>query len=194
MRRFHRYILMMSLAAIASFAPALARAQEVVRDSTSTATFTGASSAHRGFGVGAAALFWPGGLDDVSRVVPNLLVTWGDSAGRFHIDGLFGFAHQNTSNFDLGVRGWYHLHATPSSDLSAGGGFTLISHKNPGPGQDRQWDFELEIGAQMRAFIVSNVALLGSLGLYMYLPDSGDSTIVITGNFVGYLGLAYYFQ
>ncbi len=192
MRRLHKILMM--LTALVTLVPALARAQGVVHDSSSTATFTGAASAHRGFGVGAAALFWPGDLNNVNRVVPNLLLTWGDSAGRFHVDGLFGFAHQNTSNFDLGVRGWYHLHATSSADLSAGAGFTLISHKDPGANRDRQWDFQMEIGAQIRAFLVPNVALLGSMGLYMYLPDSGDSTILISGNLVGMLGFAYYFQ
>lgn len=191
MRRLHKILMM--LTAIVSLTPALARAQGVAHDSSSTATFTGASSAHRGFGVGVEGIYWPSN-DNPNRVVPNVLATWGDSAGRFHVDGLFGFLHRDTSNFDIGVRGWYHLHATPSADLSAGGGFTLISWKNPGPGQSRQTDFQLELGAQVRAFIVSNVALLGAVGMNIYFPDSGPSTFIISGNLVGSIGLAYYFQ
>jgi hypothetical protein len=194
MRRLHKFFMIAT--AVAALAPALAHAQGVARDSSSTATFTGASSAHRGFGVGVEGIYWPT-LDennngDPNHVVPNVLATWGDSAGRFHLDGLFGFLNHKTSNFDLGVRGWYHLHATSFSDLSAGGGFTLISHKTPGRG--RQTDFQVELGAQIRAFIVSNVALLGAVGMNMYFPDEGSSTFIISGNLVGSIGLAYYFQ
>jgi hypothetical protein len=142
-------------------------------------------------------IYWPGtygGDFSPNQVVPNMLATWGDSSGRFHVDGLFGFLNHNTSNFDIGVRGWYHLHATPSSDLSVGGGVTLISWKQPGPGQSRKTDFHMELGAQIRAFIVSNVALLGAVGMNMYFPDEGDSTFIISGNLVGAVGLAYYFQ
>jgi hypothetical protein len=195
MRRLHKFL--MILTAIASLTPALARAQGVAHDPSSTATFTGASSAHRGFGVGVEGLYWPtrdgaDNLVDPNHVVPNVLATWGDSAGRFHVDGLFGFLSHNTNNFDIGVRGWYHLHATSFSDLSAGGGFTLISWKQRGG--TRQTDFQMELGAQIRAFVVSNVALLGSVGMNMYFPDSGSATFIISGNLVGAIGLAYYFQ
>ena len=57
-----------------------------------------------------------------------------------------------------------------------------------------QWDFEMELGAQVRAFIVSNVALLGSLGLGLYIPDTGPTVVNISGNLTGTVGLAYYFQ
>jgi hypothetical protein len=193
MRRLHKILMM--LTAIVSITPALARAQGVAHDSSSTATFTGAASAHRGFGVGVEGVYWPGaygGGYNPNGVAPNALVTWGDSAGRFHIDGLFGFLNHQTSNFDVGIRGWYHLHATASSDLSAGGGVTLISWK--ARGGSRQTDFQMELGAQIRAFVVSNVAFLGSVGMNMYFPDSGDSTFIISGNLVGAIGLAYYFQ
>lgn len=195
MRRLHKILIM--LAAIVSLTPALARAQGVAHDSSSTASFTGAASAHRGFGVGVEGIYWPGrdgqdNLTEPNKVVPNVLATWGDSAGRFHLDGLFGFLNHNTNNFDIGVRGWYHLHATPFSDLSAGGGITLISWK--ARGGSRQTDFQMELGAQIRAFIVSNVALLGAVGMNMYFPDSGSSTFIISGNLVGSIGLAYYFQ
>jgi hypothetical protein len=184
MRRVSTFLMFLTAASI--LAPALATAQ------SSTATVTGATSVHRGFGVGTAGLFWPNGLNDSSRWVPNLLATWGDQNGRFHIDGLFGFLHQTTSNFDLGVRGWYHVHAAPSADLSLGGGLALLSTK--APNADRQTHFVLELGANVRTFIVSNVALIGSMGIGIFLPDQGDSTLLISGNLVGSLGAVYYFQ
>jgi hypothetical protein len=52
----------------------------------------------------------------------------------------------------------------------------------------------MDIGAQIRAFVVSNVALLGSLGLGLYIPDTGNTVVGISGNLTGTLGLAYYFQ
>jgi hypothetical protein len=57
-----------------------------------------------------------------------------------------------------------------------------------------QWDFEMEIGAQIRAFIVSNVALLGSVGMALYVPDTGDTVLQFSGNLVGTLGAAYFFM
>jgi hypothetical protein len=182
MRRTQTFLMM--LTTISVLTPALARAQT---EPTSTARFVSATSVHRGFGVGAVQLFIPAPLP-----VPNLLATWGDAGGRFHIDGLFGLAHQGNTNFDLGVRGWYHVHAAPSADLSLGAGFIYISRKQGNA--DRQSDFELELGSQVRVFIVPNVALLGSLGLGIYLPDSGDSTVALGGQIVGSLGLAYYFE
>ena len=53
---------------------------------------------------------------------------------------------------------------------------------------------ELELGAQMRVFVVPNVALLGSLGMGIYLPDSGSSTVSFSGSLVGSAGIAYYFM
>jgi hypothetical protein len=52
----------------------------------------------------------------------------------------------------------------------------------------------MEIGAQIRAFIVSNVALLGSVGMALYVPDTGDTVLQFSGNLVGTLGAAYFFM
>jgi hypothetical protein len=52
----------------------------------------------------------------------------------------------------------------------------------------------VELGAQMRVFVVPNVALLGSLGMGIYLPDSGSSTVDFSGSVVGSVGVAYYFM
>jgi hypothetical protein len=177
-------------------APAVALAQPpVVSEPTSTAKFSGATTGSgRGFGVGVVALF-----DPSNHTVPNLLATWGDSGGRFHVDGIFGFDHTDTTTLDFGARGWYHVHAASSADLSAGLGLALVTWKNglPGtatpPAGSRQWDFEMDIGAQMRVFVVPNVALLVGLGLGLYIPDTGSSTVRLSGNIMNSVGLAYYF-
>jgi hypothetical protein len=161
---------------------------------------TGATTGNgRGFGLGAVELLLAG-----NSPAPNILMTWGDWRGRFHIDGLFGLVSTggrsgggNTSTgntaFDLGVRGWYHVHAASAADFSVGGGFGLVSWK-PAPPTGRQYDFELELGSQMRVFIVPNVALLGSLGMGIYFPDSGSTTVSFSGSLVGSVGVAYYFM
>lgn len=195
MRRMPSFLMFLTIASV--LAPAVALAQPpVVSEPTSTAKFSGATTGNgRGFGAGTVALFDPNGY-----TVPNLLATWGDSAGRFHVDGIFGFDHTGTSTLDFGARGWYHVHAAPAADFSLGLGLALVTWYGavpvppaPTPAASRQWDFEMDIGAQMRVFVVPNVALLVGLGLGLYVPDHGDSTIRLSGNIMNSVGLAYYF-
>jgi hypothetical protein len=190
MRRVQTFLMFLTVSS--TLAPALAWAQPpVVSEPTSTARFVGATTGSgRGLGIGAVALFQPL-AGDVSNTVPNMLVTWGDSGGRFHLDGLFGLRHTSATDFDLGVRGWYHIHAASSADFSLGLGLGMVRR---GGAAGAQWDFEMEIGAQIRAFIVSNVALLGSVGMALYVPDTGDTVIQFSGNLVGTLGAAYFFM
>jgi hypothetical protein len=189
MRRLHTTLFI--LTAIAALTPALAFAQT---EPTSTAHVVGATSGNgRGFGIGATSFLQPNVESAPHRLVPNLLLTWGES--RFHIDGLFGFYHEQGTDFDFGARGWYHLHAASSADFSVGGGLVITRRKNRLPEGQRgtQWDFLLDLGAQMRVFIVPNVALLGSAGMGIYIPDTGNTHISISGTLVGSVGLAYYF-
>jgi hypothetical protein len=187
MRRLHKFL--MILTAVAALAPAAGMAQ------TSTAHVTGAMSGNgRGFGLGAESFFGPNRYYGApNQKVPNLLLTWGDNGGRFHLEGLFGMYHEGATNFDFGGRGWYHIHAASSADFSVGGGL-LIARRRIGEPSGAKWDFLIEMGAQMRVFVVSNVALLGSAGLGLYIPDTGDTAINISGDLVGTLGIAYYFM
>jgi hypothetical protein len=185
----------MFLTIASTLAPALALAQvPVVAEPTSTARVTGATTGSgRGLGIGTVALFDPHGY-----TVPNLLATWGDPAGRFHVDGIFGLDHTSATALDFGARGWYHIHAASSADLSVGAGLALVTWRNAPPPStlvagSRQWDFEMDIGAQMRVFVVPNVALLAGLGLGLYIPDTGSATIRLSGNIMNSVGLAYYF-
>jgi hypothetical protein len=194
MRRTPSFLLLLTIASV--LAPAVALAQiNPTPEPTSRATVTGATSGSgRGFGLGAVAFFQPyaGG---VSNTVPNLLLTWGNAGGQFHVEGLFGLYHQNGTDFDMAARGWYHVHAASSADFSVGAGLGFTRRRNTPAGlTSAQWDFEMELGAQIRAFIVSNVALLGSVGLGLYIPDTGNTVVNISGNLTGTVGLAYYFQ
>ena len=112
-------------------------------------------------------------------------------AGIFHIEGLFAFADDDeTTRFDLGGRFWYHIHSAASADFSLGGGLGVVSIDPEGGGEGTT-DIEIDAGAQIRAFLVPNVAVSGSLGLAILTGD-GDF-IGITGDLVGTAGIAYYF-
>jgi len=174
---------------------------------TASTTVSPASSGHgRGIGVGAAAM-----LDGTS----GALFTWGSAGGGFHIDGIFGLHHYRdantnyTTSFAVGGRFWYHVHAATFADFSLGGGIGLTSWAlRPGaPNSDSRLDLSLEVGGQMRAFIVPNVALVADLGLGATFGN--DDNIMIGGqsvtgssppegpanNFVvGTLGIAYFFE
>lgn len=163
--------------------------------STATATFSGASAARgHGLGLGAATM-----LNGTS----GAMATWGTSV--FHIDGLFGLHRYTdgnaTTSFSLAARGWYHLHAASFADFSLGGGLGLHRWVSaPGtPRSDTRYDVSIEVGAQIRAFIVPNVALTSDLGLGMLFADNDDILFggqsIGGGGFVsGSMGIAYFFE
>lgn len=163
--------------------------------STATASFNSASANHgRGLGIGAATM-----LNGTS----GALVTWGTSG--FHVDGLVGLHRYTdgnaTTSFTVGGRGWYHLHAASFADFSLGGGLGLIRWvSRPGtPQSDTHYDVALEVGGQIRAFIVPNVALTSDLGLGMLFADNDDILFggqsIGGGGFVsGTMGIAYFFE
>ena len=194
----HRIILAPGLLVAALFlsaSPALAQQQPT--------TATGAISSHgSGFGIGALTML---------NGVNGALVTWGNARGSFHVDGIFGLRRYNpngnyTTSFSMGGRFWYHIHAASFADFSLGGGLGFLRWEtNPGnPGNDDRLDLCLQGGAQMRAFIVPNVAIMADLGLGVFFGPEDD--ILIGGqsigggyaggeNFVsGTLGIAYFFE
>jgi hypothetical protein len=199
-----RIILIISLfVAVASLAASPAWAQQPPTPTPATAS--GAASAHgSGLGIGAITTLNGGS---------GALVSWGNARGSFHIDGLFGLRHYSprangnySTSFAMGARFWYHLHAASFADFSLGGGGGILRWEtDPGnPGNDDRLDVFLQAGAQIRAFIVPNVAVMGDLGIGAYF--GGEDDILVGGqalggvqagaeNFVsGTLGLAYYFE
>jgi hypothetical protein len=168
---------------------------------TASASFTSANSGHgRGLGVGAMTM-----LNGTS----GALVTWGSPGGGFHVDGFFGLHHTSgpsTTSVAVGGRFWYHLHAASFADFSVGGGLGFTHWKDRGGPNDSHNDLSLEVGAQIRAFIVPNVALTSDLGLGATFGDFDDfmiggQAITSTGGQQGggpfvdaTLGIAYFFE
>ena len=192
MRRMIHVASTFLVAAILTLSPAQAQSTEA------SASLSPAASSHgRGIGVGAVTML--NGFD-------GALVTYGSAGGGFHADGFFGLRHynpngNNTTSFSIGGRFWYHVHAAQFADFSLGGGLGLLHwNTNPGnPGNDSRLDLALQVGGQIRAFIVPNVALLADLGLGVTFSQTDDLLIgaqsVGGGRFVaGTLGIAYFFE
>jgi hypothetical protein len=198
MRRNNLILSLFAAAVMLAASPAFAQAP--------ASTASGAASGHgRGLGLGAMAM-----LNGTS----GLLVTWGSSGGGFHLDGFAGLRHynpgapNNTTDFTVGGRFWYHLHAASFADFSLGGGIGLIRWvDDPGGGNESSnLDLSLEVGGQIRAFIVPNVALLANLGLGATFGGEanillGGQTMTTSGSpeggsafAVGTLGIAYFFE
>jgi len=203
------------LAALAGFlTTSSARAQSPAPEvgappsSSATASFTSASS-NRGKGIGV-------GVATMLNGTTGLLGTYG--LGGFHVDGMFGLHRyvpngNATTSFTLAGRFWYHVHAASFADFSLGGGIGLLRwvsdpgvSTGPGPHSDTHWDVSMEIGGQIRAFIVPNVALLADVGIGVTFGNNDDFLIggqSTSGSappegapqfLVGTLGIAYFFE
>ena len=188
-------------------AAAILSSSSAFAKTTAEATVTPATSGNgRGIGVGALTM-----LNGAS----GGLFTWGNPSGAFHLDGFFGLHRynpngNNTTSFSLGGRGWYHVHAASFADFSLGGGLGIVRWEtNPGnAGNDDRIDVTLELGGQIRAFLVPNVALIADLGLGVVFGRQDDMMIggqsfgggnggpgSAPADFVqGSLGIAYFFE
>jgi hypothetical protein len=122
--------------------------------------------------------------------------------GPWHVDtmlGLFKSGPNVRANFAIGARFWYHLHSTTNSDFSVGGGLGYLRIGNRPPAVPAVTGIFIEAGAQIRAYLTSNVALSGTLGFSIATADfeaygiGGQSLAGQTlGGFAG-VGLHYYF-
>lgn len=176
------------------------------QSAVASGTISPAPSGH-GHGVGVGAVTMLNGTS-------GALFTWGSSGGGFHVDGLFGLHHfhpggpgtNNVTDFTIGGRFWYHLHAASFADFSLGGGVGIINWSTGVPGTSSNTDVSVEAGGQIRAFIVPNVALLADLGLGATFGNN-DNVLIgsqsVTGSaspeggsgfVVGTLGIAYFFE
>jgi len=200
MRRMIHVASTFLVAAILTLSSAQAQSTEA------SATITPASSGHgRGIGVGAVTM-----LNGTS----GALFTWGSAGGGLHVDGLFGLHHyhpggpgtNNVTDFTIGGRFWYHVHAGAFADFSLGGGVGIINWSTGVPGSNSNTDVSMEVGGQIRAFIVPNVALLADLGLGVTFGNN-DNVLIGSQSFggsgspeggsgfvVGTLGIAYFFE
>ena len=129
-------------------------------------------------------------------------------ASAFHIVGLLGFETidrapgDDTTRFALGGQFLFHVSTTAQSDFSLGAGLTFVSVDND-PGDTSNVDIELL--AQIRAFIVPNVALSASLGIAIInandvavangqvVDGGGGTSVALGGQVVGNVGITYFF-
>jgi hypothetical protein len=118
-------------------------------------------------------------------------------AGMFHAGGFLGYSDADLAFVDAGIidiggRFFYHVHDTAMSDFSVGGqvGIRHFSIEEPA---DDETDFTVDLGGQIRAFIVPNVAISATLGLGLVADDGEEDGFVLTSDITGICGIHYYF-
>jgi hypothetical protein len=117
--------------------------------------------------------------------------------GNLHLDALLGarFAH-NDSAIAVAARLFFPLHSTQAADFSIGPGLGLVhfEHGDNPPNNARNNEVHLEGAAQIRAFIVSNVALSASAGIgAIFANGDNNNSVVIGGQVAGSFGVTYFF-
>lgn len=109
--------------------------------------------------------------------------------GQFHVEGILGFASDGETDIDIGGRFFYHLHSSQAADFSLGGGLG-IQNVNPDMG-DSTTNIDVDVGAEVRLFLVPNVALSSTIGLAIVTGD-GD-LVALRGQLLGDIGVTYFF-
>jgi len=154
---------------------------------------TGTASAQnarvaRGIGVGAEAT--------LTGIVGGTFVY---DAESFHIDALLGGSfNPDTSSLAVAGRFFFPVHRSQYADFSLGPGIGLVhvtNHDPDGNGPQTSTStnpIHLEGAAQIRAFIVPNVALSASAGLGVVLTKDNNSA-TIGGQLGGSFGVTYFF-
>ena len=139
------------------------------------------------FGVGVETSLLNISLGNNAVFNPGGAVLLSYDARAWRIEGLFGVLSFNDNTVVRGGgRVLFAVHQTSRSDFSLGlGGYVLHAGENFTLG-------EVDALAQLRAFIVENVALTGSLGVAIAFGE-GDPLVNVGGNLLGSLGMAYYF-
>ncbi len=96
---------------------------------------------------------------------------------------------QDRANTDFFVAGrfWYPVHSRGLSDFSIGGGLGVM---HPGATNSSNTT-SIEAGAQVRIFVVPNVALTGTVGFG--LVSGPTDNWALSGHPLGVLGISYFF-
>jgi hypothetical protein len=120
--------------------------------------------------------------------------------GMFHVGGFLAFADDaalvgggfggNGTTLGVGGRFYYHLHSTAMSDFGVGGHLSVLTFNPEGDGESQTGIF-ITPGAQIRAFVASNVALSGGIGFVIAAGDAEG--LKLDGNLTGSFGFHYYF-
>jgi hypothetical protein len=116
-------------------------------------------------------------------------------AGMWHAEGLVGASGGDTA-FLIGGRGWFHLHATDVSDFSVGGGLGIAHQEDARPVDDDEdiTSLLLDIGAQIRVFLVPNVTLSATAGIGVRTGDNDEDGFLFGGQLNGALAFTYFFR
>lgn len=149
-----------------------------------------------------AAPAWAGGSEGSIGVGAEytLLGTGGLSvnydAGAFHAGGFIGYYKDVAPavgewDLDLGGRFFFHVHETAMADFSLGGQLGIQLQNNVGAPDNDFTIVTIDLGAQIRVFLQSNVALSATLGVGIATAD-GDG-FALTGGTIGSAGIHYYF-
>lgn len=132
------------------------------------------------------------GVEQMLAGPGGLAVIW--DPGQFHIDGMLGIQSNGTgTGVGVGGRFLFVVARASRADLSVGGGLGF-THFGPKDRGESTTNFHLEGIAQIRAFIVDNVALSAALGMAASLLDRQDDEFLVGGQFLSSIGLAYYFR
>ena len=153
---------------------------------------TGTASAQnaragRGIGVGAEAT--------LTGIVGGTFVYDTDA---FHVDALLGASFTRyDSTLSVAGRLFFPVHQTQSADFSIGPGVGLqhVTHDpdgDGGQGRTSSNPIHLEGAAQIRAFIVPNIALSATAGLGVVVVKDNNSA-TIGGQLGGSFGVTYFF-
>ena len=154
---------------------------------------TGAAAAQnapvaRGIGVGAEAT--------LTGIVGGTFVY---DAEAFHVDALLGGSFQhNDSSLAVAGRLFFPVHRSQSADFSLGPGigFVHVTHDPDGDGPEGRQStnpVHLEGAAQIRAFIVPNIALNATAGLGVVVNNKDANSVTIGGQLGGSFGVTYFF-
>jgi hypothetical protein len=141
----------------------------------------------RGFGLGAEATLT--GIVGATFVYDTDL---------FHIDALLGAAFRpNDSSLAVAGRLFFPVHRSQSADFSVGPGIGLehntLDPDGGGPlGRVSSNPVHVEGAAQIRAFVVPNVALSATAGLGAIFTNNNNSAL-IGGQVGGSFGVTYFF-
>ncbi|HYQ45675.1 MAG TPA: hypothetical protein VER11_27065, partial [Polyangiaceae bacterium] len=95
-------------------------------------------------------------------------------------------------------RFFFPLHRSQYADFSVGPGigFEHVTHDPDGDGPNGRVSsnpIHLEGAAQIRAFVVQNVALSATAGVGLKLNNDNDNSATIGGQLGGSLGVTYFF-
>ena len=121
-------------------------------------------------------------------------------AAAWHLDAILGAAFKHDySEVDVAARFFFPLHRSQYADFSVGPGVGLahVSVHDPddaGPAtSSSSTPIHVEGAAQIRAFIVPNVALNATGGLGVVLNKENDNSATFGGHLGGSFGVTYFF-